>query len=343
MLRAEWAEYRLDFKFEARTSREEMTSRLTRFVRLTDTPTGRSAVGECNLFAGLSAEDAPDFPERMAEILRTADLSRPEQIELSSVRFGVESALRALSSTGSTPFTRGEVGIPINGLIWMGDRDTMQARIDAKLADGFRVLKLKIGGIDFESELDLLRLIRRRYSADTLQLRLDANGSFTPNNALSRLRALAQYHIHSIEQPLRAGLVEQSARLCAAGPIPIALDEELIGVRSQLQSAQLLDAIRPQYIILKPALCGGFSGCDTWISEAENRGIGWWLTSALESDIGLAAIADYAVARGVTIPQGLGTGQLYYNNVKSPLRLRRDSLWYDPTGQWQLPDLQWQR
>ncbi|MDE6301598.1 MAG: o-succinylbenzoate synthase [Muribaculaceae bacterium] len=341
MLKAEWAEYKLSFRFEARTSRNSMTERLTRFIRITDTETGRSGVGECNLFEGLSAEDTPDFVDRLRHILATANLSRPETISLSSVRFGVETALRRLSGGLDSPFTRGESGIRINGLIWMGDRDIMRERIDAKLNDGFKVLKLKIGGIDFDSEVGLLRIIRERYSADALEIRLDANGSFTPENALRRLDVLAAFGIHSLEQPLKAGLLDESARVCARTPVPIALDEELIGVRSEEECARLLDYIHPQFIILKPALCGGFAGCDAWISEAERRDVGWWLTSALESDVGLFAIAEYAASRGVTVPQGLGTGQLYYNNVESPLTLRGDHLWYSPEGVWKMPELSW--
>lgn len=341
MLRAEVAEYELEFLFEARTSRNSMTRRLTRFIRLTDTETGRVGVGECNLFPGLSREDTPDFPERMFHELRTADLENAETIGLSSVRFGVETALRRLNGFPETAFIRGEEGIPINGLIWMGDRQLMQRRIDGKLREGFHVLKLKIGGIDFESELSLLKMLRERYAPSTLEIRLDANGSFNPDNVMQRLEALSRYDIHSIEQPLPAGMWEQTARVCSRSPIPIALDEELIGVRSLAETAELLDALRPAYIILKPALCGGFTGCDQWISEAESRGIGWWLTSALESDIGLFAIAEYAASRGVKIPQGLGTGQLYNNNVHSPLELRGERLWYNPDADWQLPELTW--
>lgn len=343
MLNFEIADYELQFRFEARTSRNSMTSRRTWFIRITDSESGRVGVGECNLFQGLSAEDTPDFEMQMLKALGSADLNSPVSVNLSSVRFGLETALRRLQEPINNAFTRGEAGIPINGLIWMGDKAMMQKRIDEKLSEGFKVLKLKIGGIDFDSETDLLKSIRSRYSPKTLDIRLDANGSFTAENVMSRLERLSKYHIHSIEQPLRAGLIEQTAWVCARTPIPVALDEELIGVRSRIASAKLLDDIKPQYIILKPALCGGFTACDIWIEEAQKRKIGWWLTSALESDVGLFSIAEYAASRGVSIPQGLGTGLLYINNVESPLELRGDSLWYNPRGRWTFPELTWHR
>jgi len=338
MISAEWAPYRLDFRFTARTSRAAMTCKDTYLVRLTDTGTGRSAVGECALFRGLSADDLPDYEERLAAACR-----RPlEPAAESSIRFGLENALADLFPTGETSaFERGEAGIPINGLIWMGDRDEMRRRIDEKLDAGFHVLKLKIGGIDFESELALLAYIRHRYSPSTLELRLDANGSMSPDNALGRLSRLAAHSIHSIEQPLRAGQREATARLCAASPIPIALDEELIGATDP---EALLDQIRPAYIILKPALCGGLSGAGHWADCAERAGIGWWATSALESNVGLYAIARWVARRGVTMPQGLGTGMLYHNNFASPLDLRGERLWADPARSLQIPDdLPWRQ
>lgn len=338
----EWASYTLDFKFEARTSRESMRHKQTYFIRITDDTIGREGVGECALFRGLSADDQPCYEQWLSGVCKDPGAPLPPS---SSIRFGLETARinAGIDSVPDTPFTQGREGIPINGLIWMGDQSTMRQRIDAKLAAGFRVLKLKIGGIDFEREIELLEYIRRMYSPDTLEIRLDANGSFTPDNALGRLDRLSRYAIHSIEQPVRAGQHDAMAGICRRSPIPVALDEELIGMPDRDSARSMLEYIRPAYIILKPALCGGLSGASMWADTAAGLGIGWWATSALESDIGLHAIARWVSGRGVSMPQGLGTGQLYYNNVLSPLRLRGDRLWYDLQGEWCLPDLQWRQ
>lgn len=340
MIKASWCRYTLRFRFEARTSRDSMRLKDTWFVRLTDMESMRTGIGECALFRGLSAEDSPLYEARLAEVCRNFDpAALPRE---SSLRFGFETALESLRGDACDDFTAGRESIPINGLIWMGDKEEMRRRIDEKLDAGFHVLKLKIGGIDFDQETDLLRYIRSRYAPGTLELRLDANGSFSPDNALERLHTLSQFSIHSIEQPVRAGQHEAMARICRLSPIPIALDEELIGTRDPKEMSDMLDIIRPSYIILKPALCGGLSGASQWIGEARRRGIGWWATSALESNIGLAAIARWVSAAGVVMPQGLGTGQLYFNNIPSPLELRGDRLHYDPTDKWEIPDLPWQ-
>ena len=311
----------------------------TYFVRLTDSATGRTGIGECALFRGLGSDDLPDYEEKLA--LACADPTVPSPY--SSIRFGIECAMIAagLAEMPSTPYSRGKEGIPINGLIWMGDRAEMRRRIDEKLNAGFRVLKMKIGGIDFESETDLLRYIRSRYSPETLELRLDANGSFAPEVAAERLDILSKFHIHSIEQPVKAGQTDIMARICRETPIPVALDEELIGMPNAESAAALLDAIRPQYIILKPSLCGGLSGAGLWADAAESLGIGWWATSALESNVGLHAIACWVASRGVTLPQGLGTGLLYSNNIPSPLELRGDRLYFNPSGTWDYSALGW--
>lgn len=337
-MQAEWAPYRLDFKFEARTSRERMRHKDTYFVRLTDPSTGRTGVGECALFRGLSADDVPDYEARLGHACASLSLLPPE----SSIRFGLESALASAAQApkADSSFMRGEEGIPINGLIWMGDKAEMRCRIDEKLAAGFKVLKLKIGGIGLDGEMELLRYIRSVYSPADLELRLDANGSLPPGEALDILCRLSEYAIHSIEQPLRAGMTEATAELCRRSPVDIALDEELIGAA---EPEKLLDTVKPQYIILKPALCGGLSGADRWADLAEARGIGWWATSALESNVGLFAIARWVSGRGVRLPQGLGTGLLYHNNVESPLRLRGQRLYYDPEGSWKMPPLTWTR
>lgn len=334
VLSGAWAPYCLNFVFEARTSRASMWHKDTYFVRLSDAD-GNVGYGEAALFRGLSADDKPDF-----ELVLDYFCAHPEQIAecpYSAVRFGVETALENLR-LGSTPWSS---DISINGLIWMGDRATMAARIDAKLNEGFSLLKLKIGGIDFDDELALLRMIRSRYSPDVLQLRLDANGAFSPENAMERLQALAAFGIHSIEQPIRTGQHEQMRRVCAGSPIAVALDEELIGCVPKSEKEETLEYIKPQFVILKPALCGGLSGAREWADVAERLGVGYWYTSALESNVGLDAIAREVLRRGCTLPQGLGTGELYDNNVVSPVVRHGSVLSYDPTERWQMPKLQW--
>lgn len=326
MLKAVWCPYRLQFRFEARTSRQTMTVKDTYFIRVTDSDDASSlpSYGECALFRGLSADDRPDYEQKLAEACRN-----PLQAlgsEYSSIRFGFESALRGHAASA---WSRGDCGMPINGLIWMGDKHTMRQRIAEKIDAGFRVLKLKIGGISFDDETDLLAEIRRHFPASELEIRLDANGSFSAGDALSRLDALSAFGIHSLEQPVRAGQPEVMADICRRSPVPIALDEELIGFRTREESEALIGYIRPQYIILKPSLCGGLEAADTYIDIARSLGIGWWATSALESNVGLEAIAMWLSQKEIDMPQGLGTGQLYFNNIDSPLRLRGSALWYD--------------
>ena len=230
-----------------------------------------------------------------------------------------------------TPFARGEEGIVINGLVWMGTFEQMSVRMEEKLAAGFRCVKLKIGAIDWQRELELIRHIRSRYTREQIELRVDANGGFSPDNASERLDALAQYGIHSIEQPIRPRQWAEMARLCRVSPLPIALDEELIGVNDPGEKARLLDELRPAYIVLKPSLHGGMAGCREWIRLARERGIGSWITSALESNVGLNAVAHLCAevyGPHILMPQGLGTGMLYTDNIDMPLQIRGDKLWF---------------
>lgn len=343
-MRAEWLKCRLDFRFTAITSRDRLTWKDTYYIKVWhEGNTEIVGIGEAALFRGLSPDDCPDFESRLdlacREINRYVD-STEKLAPYPSIRFGIETALRDLECGGNmrlfdTPWSRGERGLTINGLIWMGDRSTMRERIDAKLAEGFSCIKVKIGGIDFDSELELLAYLRRR--APQATLRLDANGAFMPQDATQKLEALAKYNIHSIEQPIRQGQWETMGRLCKESPIPIALDEELIGIHGIDRQKQMLETICPSYVILKPTLTGGFAASDQWITLAEERGIGWWATSALESDIGLNAIAQWVSTYDPTMPQGLGTGQLYRNNIPSPLALRGETLSYNPDMRWQLP------
>lgn len=340
MISASWCRYDLDFTFEARTSRGSMTRKRTYFIRLDD-GSGHIAYGEVPLFKGLSAEDTPAFESLLAAACAdpAATLANPP---CSSIAFGFESAMGRLDGSWKhTAWNEGGEGIAINGLIWMGDKKLMAQRIAEKLDAGFRILKLKIGGICFDDELDLLRSIRRQFSPEDLELRLDANGSFAPADALSRVEKLAPFSIHSLEQPIRAGQPEAMAQICRHSPIAIALDEELIGCRTSEEKRRLVDTISPQFLILKPALCGGFRAADEYISIiGEGR---WWATSALESNIGLADIATWVSRYPLTMPQGLGTGQLYSNNIASPLYMDHAKLWYAPDGRWQsLEHLPWQ-
>lgn len=334
MAKAQWRHYTLLFRQPAITSRNTLTVKDTWFLQLTDSH-GRQSLGEASMFPGLSAEgqgidSIQSFETALVDWCKQAETSGAIPASpISAIRFGYESALlRAKAARGefSNGWLCGSAGIPINGLVWMGDKRTMASRIRGKLDGGFRCVKLKIGGIRFEDELDLLRSIRREFSSADIELRLDANGAFTPANALERLNRLAQFEIHSIEQPIPAGNPGEMARICTLSPIPVALDEELIGMHTDGQKEVLLDTIRPHYIILKPSLCGGFEEADRWISLAEGRNIGWWATSALESNIGLEAIAIWASTHHTSMPQGLGTGGLYLNNLMSPLYLEGDLL-----------------
>ncbi len=342
------------FKQPAGTSRGVYTTRQVWYLHVTSPAfPGRVGVGECAPLPDLSCDAGPGYEQRLAAICREVEQSGclsaeqgadlPDGLELCrrfpvlrenpSILFGLETAFRHLT-TGNyamwdTPFARGEAGIPINGLIWMGDYRKMLAQIETKMQAGYRCIKLKIGAIDFEEELALLRHIRAHFSAREIELRVDANGAFVPADALDRLHRLAELDLHSIEQPIRAGQWEAMARLTASTPLPIALDEELIGINHPEEKQRLLDAIRPQYIILKPSLHGGFCGGNEWIAEAENRNIGWWITSALETNIGLNAIAQWFGTLNNPLPQGLGTGLLFTDNVEMPLEIRRDCLWWN--------------
>lgn len=326
----------LHFKQPAGTSRGVYTTR--KIWLLTVEHDGRTAIGECAPLPQLSCDDIPNYEavlRRFCDIIEaTGSIPYDEMRNYPSMLFGVETALAQLSRTDGllydTPFSHGEEGIPINGLVWMGTHDEMLSRLKEKLALGFRCVKLKIGAIDFAKELDLIQHIRKHFSREEVELRVDANGGFTPDVALERLQELARYDIHSIEQPIMAHQWSEMAQLCQLSPLPIALDEELIGVNSTDEKIRLLDTIKPQYIILKPSLHGGVAGTREWIALANERGIGSWITSALESNIGLNAIAQLAAniyGSKITMPQGLGTGMLFTDNIPMPLEIRNDCLW----------------
>lgn len=344
MLQARYFPYTLDFNFTAITSRMAMKHKDTYFVVIYDTKKpGIYGVGECALFKGLSFEDNEDYErvlEHVCRYINDFDRLKIDPAVGSSILFGVETALNDLHNGGyrvifPSNFETGKEQIPINGLVWMGDFDTMLQRIDNKIAQGFKCIKIKIGGIDFDRELDLLRHIREQYSQDKLTIRLDANGSMTRDNALHKLDKLARYDIHSIEQPILTSDWYATRYVIKNSPIPVALDEELIGKRGYDHRCWTLDLL-PRYIVLKPSLHGGFEECDGWIKDATEREIGWWATSALESNIGLNAIAQWTSTKGVTMPQGLGTGALYLNNISSPLTVNNGHIYYDNNKSWNL-------
>ena len=329
------------FKEPAGTSRGVYLTRVSRFVHLTcDDLPGIVGVGECAPLPKLSCDDLPDYDavlrRQCDDVCARGGLDIDALRDVPSMLFGLETAWRQLHRGGSTalsdtPFARGEEGIPINGLVWMGDFDTMAHRLEQKLAQGFSCVKIKIGAIDFADEMALIRRLRDRYGSDRIELRVDANGAFAPDEALDKLQQLATNDIHSIEQPIAAGQWQEMARLCELSPLPIALDEELIGVNTLEQKCQLLDTIRPRYIILKPSLHGGMAGCREWVQLARERGIGSWITSALESNVGLNAVAHLAAelyGPAITMPQGLGTGQLFTDNVDMPIAIKGDKIWY---------------
>lgn len=347
MLRAAYCRYLLAFNEPAKTSRATMRIKETFFVKVWDDASPEVfGVGECALFRGLSHDDIPDYESILSQICRNVHLVNVADITYSSMRFGLETALLDLANGGKrllvdSPWSRSESSIKINGLVWMGSHDEMLERIKAKYNAGFRCLKLKIGGIDFEEEIDLIRHIRNRFSPQEIELRLDANEAFEIGDAMLKLKRLADFGIHSIEQPIKRGQWGQMAGLSKKSPIPIALDEELIGCRDDRQKLELLNAIKPQYIILKPSLCGGLADSDRWITIAESLGIGWWATSALESNIGLNAIAQWVSKYPLAMPQGLGTGMLYRNNIPSPLRQRDDGIVTLNGEGWDFSDLVW--
>lgn len=323
------------FKQPAGTSRGIYTTRRSWLVTVSsDSAVG---VGECAPLPDLSSDARPDYRDVLRrfcdDVERTGQIDYEAMRDYPSMLFGLETAMLNLRNgirLFDTPFSRGEKGIPINGLVWMGSYDEMLRRMEEKLEQGFRCVKLKVGAIDFEQELDLVKRIRQRFSHRVVELRLDANGAFPFDEALYKLELLSQYAIHSIEQPIKAGQWGYMAQLCRESPLPIALDEELIGVNDREMKSHLLTTIKPAYIVLKPSLHGGMSGCREWIEAARQHDVGSWITSALESNIGLNAVAQFCSSvygDDIVMPQGLGTGQLFTDNIPVPLEIHGDQLW----------------
>jgi len=341
LIKANYKKYILNFKNPSGTSRGILRTKETWFIILTEN--GKIGVGETGLFRGLSIDDISNYEDKLIWVCNNIDLGLENLLkalyEFPSIQFGLEQAFLSLNSEDKfelfpSQFTRGEKSIPINGLVWMGEKDFMKNQIKEKLSIGFSCIKMKIGAIDFDTEIELLKSIRKEFSPNEIELRVDANGAFNPKDALEKLKILSELEIHSIEQPIKQGQVNDMSELCAKTPLPIALDEELIGVFSSEEKKKLLKTIQPQYIILKPSLIGGFAGSKEWINLADQTNCGWWITSALESNIGLNAIAQFTDTLQSDLPQGLGTGGLFTNNFDSPLEVKNGTLQYNPKQNW---------
>jgi o-succinylbenzoate synthase len=339
--------HKLEFRHPAGTSRGVLMEKESWFIKVMHN--GLTGIGECSLIPGLSPDNRATYEQQLTWLTKHPDKYQEwifkQGKHFPSIRFGLETAVADIENGGKqvfgeTDFTSGKAGIAINGLIWMEKKEFMKQQIRDKIEDGFSCIKIKIGAIDFDDELQLLGMIRQQYGEGTVEIRVDANGAFEPGEALDKLERLASYGIHSIEQPIKPGQWEDMARLCEKSPVPIALDEELIGAAEQNEKCRLLELIKPAYIILKPSLLGGLAASEQWIQLAENFKIGWWATSALESNIGLNAIAQWVYKMQNPLPQGLGTGQLYTNNIDSPLEIRNGQLLHNPAKKFTLKVLE---
>ena len=340
-MQARFKKHRLYFKRPSGTSRGTLTYKDSWFLVLH--AHGKTGIGECSILEGLS----PDDPQRIEAVLSSlcsaleAGNTLPDLTVWPAIQMGLETALCSLEGTHSfslypSKFIQGKGAIPINGLVWMGTFESMNTQIRNLLKAGYNCIKLKIGALDFERELDLLAQLRKEFTEKEVILRVDANGAFQPDEALEKLKRLSEYKVHSIEQPIGTNQWQKMADLCSKTPVPIALDEELIGLHNAELKQQLLEEIKPQYIILKPSLLGGFKEADQWIQYADNLAIGWWITSALESNIGLNAIAQWTYLKEVSGHQGLGTGSLFTNNISSPLRIKKGFLMLDNSLHWEV-------
>ena len=349
MITASYLKRTLIFKFPAGTSRGVLRQKDVFYLLLFDKENGsKKGIGEIAPVPGISPDAVPELEDKIQNLVQKInagnEIQESEFAGFPSVSFGYETALKGLISESPvllypSDFTSGKAGIPINGLIWMGSKDFMLQQVEEKLAAGFTCLKLKIG-IDFNAELEILHSIRNRFPAEQLEIRVDANGAFSAENAMKNLEQLAEFKLHSIEQPIQPGQIEAMKKLCAETPLPIALDEEITGITGPDKKKKLLDQIKPQYIILKPSLTGGIKASEEWINIARERGIGWWVTSALESNIGLNAIAQWTATLGSTNFQGLGTGALFTNNIESPLFVSKGNLFCSAEKRWNFENLE---
>ncbi len=346
MLEAKYKKHELRFIQPGGTSRGVLTRKDSWYLMIWDNDApDKVGIGECGIIPHLSIDDRFDFELMLVEVI--ADINQYNRwleerlFEFPAIRFGLETAILDLQNQADrilfpSEFTSGHKSILINGLVWMGDYEFMRKQIIDKIKKGFRCIKLKIGSIDFEDELSLLKMIRKDFSSDELELRVDANGAFVVDEALEKLKRLSDFSIHSIEQPIKQNQHEQMAELCMDSPLAIALDEELIGVTDHKEIRTILQTIQPDFIILKPGLLGGFKQSEIFIKEAEKLGVKWWITSALEGNIGLNAIAQWTFTLNNPLPQGLGTGKLFSNNIPSPLAIKNAQLYYKPNINWNL-------
>ncbi len=341
MITASYKKYILKFKNPSGTSRGILRTKETWFIILEKD--GKTGIGETGLFRGLSCDDVPNYEQKLQWVCNNIHLGLhtllTELITFPSIQFGLEQAFLSLKSKDKfelfpSKFTKESAPISINGLVWMGDKQFMKNQIKEKLASGFTCIKMKIGAIDFDTEIALLQSIRNDFSAQEIELRVDANGAFKPENALEKLKRLSELEIHSIEQPIQKGQFQEMAKLCETSPLAIALDEELIGVFASEEKKRVITTIQPHYIILKPSLVGGFAGSKEWINLAESNNCNWWITSALESNVGLNAIAQFTYTLQNDLPQGLGTGSLFTNNITSPLEVKNGTLQYNTALGW---------
>lgn len=347
MLNASYFPYTLHFAEPGGTSRGVLLEKPSWIIKVWDDGNCHVAgLGEISVIPGLSPDDLDTIEAKIAHVISDINSIRIDDdgywSGFPAVRFGFEMALLDLQNGGQrvlfpSAFTQSKAGIDINGLVWMGDLETMRKRVYQKVKDGFTCIKLKIGAIDFKKELELIELVSREF--ENMEIRLDANGGFTPADALHKLDQLNLFPIHSIEQPIQPGQWQQMAELCQKSPVPIALDEELIGLEDIQQRENMLNIVKPQYIILKPSLIGGWHEAEKWIALAQKQHVGWWATSALEGNIGLNAIAQWAYAQKVILPQGLGTGKVFTNNFASPLEVIKGQLWYLAQDDWNFSHL----
>ena len=346
MIKARWIERTLNPRFELGTSKGPIHARTVWYLIAWDEEAPElKGIGEAALFPGHSKEFPADVKLKLTELCERTDNWAQRMItdlvDVPSVRFAVEQCLRDLDAGGTktlfpSEFTLGRSGIPINGLVWMGDKSTMKQRIREQIEGGCSTVKMKIGAIGLDDELALLKGVRQEYNASDITLRVDANGAFNAQQAPDVLKRLAELEVHSIEQPVPPGLFEVMEELCATTPVPIALDEDLIGLNTRDAKVDLLDNVKPHWIVIKPSLVGGWGATHEWIELAKARGIGWWITSALESSIGLNAVAQFTATLNVSIAQGLGTGKVYTNNIPSPLLAEKGLLRYRPEEAWDL-------
>jgi o-succinylbenzoate synthase len=348
MFQTSYKKYTLLFNQPSGTSRGILHEKESWFIFLTNRQKpGITGIGECSPLKGLSIDDRDDFESQLSIVCKEpqAYLNNADMLNaFPSIRFGLETAFTDYNHNGTrilfpSSFTEGIKPISINGLVWMGSFEKMLNQVHEKITAGYTCIKLKIGAINFEDELNLIRLIRKKFTAKQIELRVDANGAFKPEEALEKLKRLSEFQLHSIEQPIKQNQWEAMSRLCETSPIPIALDEELIGIMDLDKKQKLLKEINPDFIILKPGLLGGFKASEEWIRLATEVKIGWWVTSALESNIGLNAISQWTYTLNNKLPQGLGTGQLYSNNFESPLRTDQGRLFFDPMVKWNLNPL----